>query len=349
MLRLGAAAVLGAICLGQTPPAKEPLRWPYPGLVPPKLVKRVAPQYSKEGLEVGVQGISLYEIVIDEQGLPTTPRLLSPLGYGLDERAREAVEQWRFEPARLNGEPVRVYGRIEVGFRLRDTQYNVEVEYQRTEFNRSMDGVKRGGEDRARAIESILKLSKEGMPAALHAEATWLISGSLGSPDPDRGRTLLKEAANRNYPPALYEYGLMQVRGEGVEMDQKRGLNLIRDASKRGNTSAQFFLGRSYESGSLVERDRDKAMSEYQLCAARAVPLCQYRLAKLLLDKPKRREGDLLQAVAWLQLAAGHGVQDARQDLHETLSQCTPEQLSQIDRLRPMLERQPIQVGRPDD
>ena len=109
MSRLGAAVVLGAICLAQTPPAKEPFRWPHPGLVLPKLLKQLAPQYSKEGLEAGVQGISLYEIVIDEQGLPTDLRLLSPLGYGLDERAREAVEQWRFEPARLNGEPVRVY------------------------------------------------------------------------------------------------------------------------------------------------------------------------------------------------------------------------------------------------
>lgn len=346
MLRLGAAAVLCAICLAQTPPLKEPLRWPYPGLVLPKLVKQVAPEYSKEGLEVGVQGISLYEIVIDEKGMVTSPRLLSPLGYGLDERAREAVEQWRFEPARLNGEPVSVYGRIEVGFRLRDTKYNVEAEYQRTEFNRAMDGVKRGGEDRARAIESIRKLSKDGMPAAMHAEATWLFSGSLESPDPDRGRTLLKEAANRNYPPALYEYGLMHVRGNGVEMNQQRGLNLIRDASKRGNTSAQFFLGSSYESGSLVERDLNQAMSQFQLCAARAVPLCQYRLAKLLLDKPKRKEGDLLQAVAWLQLAAGHGVEDAHRALNEALPHCTPEQLSQIDRLRPALERPPLQIGR---
>lgn len=347
MLRFEVAVVLSAICLAQTPPPREPLRWPYPGLVPPKLVKQVAPQYSKEGLEIGVQGISLYEIVIDEQGLPTNPRLLSPLGYGLDERAREAVEQWRFEPARLNGEPVSVYGRIEVSFRLRDTKYNIEAEHQRTEFNRSMDGVKRGGEERARAIESILKLSKEGMPAAMHAEATWLIAGSQENPDPNRGRALMKEAADRNYPPALYEYGLRQLRGDGVEMDRKRGLNFIRDASKRGNSNAQFFLGSAYENASLVERDLDQAMSQYQLCAARAVPLCQYRLAKLLLDKPKRREGDLIQAVAWLQLAAGHGVEDARRILAETLPQCTVEQLSQIDKLRPVLERPPLQLGRP--
>ena len=150
MLRLEVAVVLSAICLAQVPPSSEPLRGPYPGLLPAKLLKRVPPNYSEEGLEAGVQGISLYEIVIDEKGMPTNLRLLSPLGYGLDERAKEAIEQWRFEPARLNGEPVSVYGRIEVAFRLRGVKHSFEAEHQRTEFNWAMDGVKRGGEVRAR-------------------------------------------------------------------------------------------------------------------------------------------------------------------------------------------------------
>lgn len=339
MLRLEVAVVLSAICLAQTPPSDEPLRWPHPGLLPPKLLKRVAPEYSREGLEVGVQGISLYEIVIDEHGMPANLRLLSPLGYGLDERAREALEQWRFEPGRLNGEPVSVYGRVEVAFRLRDVKFNFEAEHQRTEFNRSMDGVKRGGETRASGIESILKLSKDGMPAAMHAEATWLIAGSLEHPDPNRARTLMKAAADRDYPPALHEYGLMHLRGDGVSMDQKRGLNLIRDASRRGNVNAQFFLGSSYERGSLVDRDLEQAVKQFQLCAAQITPMCQYRLARLLLDKQKRKESDLLQAVAWLQLAAGHGLEEARQALDTVLPQLTAEQLTQIEGLRPMLEK----------
>ncbi len=347
MLRLSAAVVFGAICLAQAPSAREPLRWPYPGLTPAKPVKQVEPEYSKEALEIGVQGISLFEIVIDEQGRPGSPRLLSPIGYGLDERAREAILQWRFEPARLDGAPVSVYGQIEAAFRLHGSKFDLAAEHQRTQFNRSMHMVKLGGDARTRGIESIQQLSKEGMVAALHAEAKWILEGSLESREPDRGLTLLKEAAGRNYPPALYDFGVMLIRGDGVEKNQRRGFDLVREASKRGNTYAQFYLGSAYENGPLVKIDLNQALTQYQLCAARAVPLCQYRVARLLLDRPKRKGSDLVEAVAWLQLAVGHGVEDARRTLDETVAQCTPDQRTQIDRLRPRLEKPPIQIGQP--
>jgi protein TonB len=37
---------------------------------------------------------------------------------GLDEKAIEAVSQWRFQPATLNGQPVAVQINVEVSFRL---------------------------------------------------------------------------------------------------------------------------------------------------------------------------------------------------------------------------------------
>jgi protein TonB len=40
------------------------------------------------------------------------------LGKGLDEKAVEAVQQYKFEPAMRNGEPVAVEVNIEVNFRL---------------------------------------------------------------------------------------------------------------------------------------------------------------------------------------------------------------------------------------
>jgi TonB family protein len=40
------------------------------------------------------------------------------LGLGLDEKAIEAVRQWKFDPARKNGQPVAVQINVEVNFRL---------------------------------------------------------------------------------------------------------------------------------------------------------------------------------------------------------------------------------------
>jgi TonB family protein len=46
-------------------------------------------------------------------------KFLRRLGYGLDQRAVEAVRQWRFAPARMKGTPVDVVVEVGVEFRLR--------------------------------------------------------------------------------------------------------------------------------------------------------------------------------------------------------------------------------------
>jgi TonB family protein len=43
--------------------------------------------------------------------------VVTPLGYGLDEKAIEAVKQWRFQPGTKDGKPVNVQLNIEVEFR----------------------------------------------------------------------------------------------------------------------------------------------------------------------------------------------------------------------------------------
>ena len=45
-------------------------------------------------------------------------RIARSLGLGLDEKALEAVRQWKFEPARKDGQPVAVLVNVEVNFRL---------------------------------------------------------------------------------------------------------------------------------------------------------------------------------------------------------------------------------------
>jgi TonB family protein len=59
------------------------------------------------------------EIVVMSDGRVGDVRVLGGLGHGLDERAVDAVRQWRFSPARRLGKPVDVLVEVAVEFRLR--------------------------------------------------------------------------------------------------------------------------------------------------------------------------------------------------------------------------------------
>jgi TonB family protein len=86
-------------------------------MAPPRIDQRVAPQYSAEALAAGFQGDVLLEVIVDESGVPTVNRIIRRVGLGLDEKAVEALEQWRFRPATKGGEPIRVVIKVEVNFR----------------------------------------------------------------------------------------------------------------------------------------------------------------------------------------------------------------------------------------
>jgi protein TonB len=84
----------------------------------PVLVSKVEPEYSEEARRAKYSGSVMLSVVIDEQGIPQNIHVVSPLGLGLDEKAIEAVQRWRFRPGLRNGKPVRVLASIEVSFRL---------------------------------------------------------------------------------------------------------------------------------------------------------------------------------------------------------------------------------------
>jgi len=55
---------------------------------------------------------------VDEKGLPTHVRVVRGLGMGLDEKAIEAVKQYRFRPSMENGKPVTVQMNVDVMFQI---------------------------------------------------------------------------------------------------------------------------------------------------------------------------------------------------------------------------------------
>jgi TonB family protein len=88
------------------------------GVTNPKPIYRPEPQYSEEARKAKWQGSVLLSLVVDENGKPIQIKVIRPLGLGLDEKAIEAVSQWKFEPGKKDGKPVAVAAQIEVTFRL---------------------------------------------------------------------------------------------------------------------------------------------------------------------------------------------------------------------------------------
>jgi TonB family protein len=92
---------------------------PGSGISPPALLREVKPDYTEEGRRRGIEGEVVVEIVVRRDGRVGDVRLLRGLGAGLDERAIDAVRQWRFSPAERQGAPVDVMVEVSVEFRLR--------------------------------------------------------------------------------------------------------------------------------------------------------------------------------------------------------------------------------------
>ena len=86
---------------------------------PPRLIKEVRADYTDAARRQNISGEVVLEIVVRSDGSVGDVRVLRRLGSGLDERAVQAVRQWRFSPARLKGAPVDVIVEVSVEFKLR--------------------------------------------------------------------------------------------------------------------------------------------------------------------------------------------------------------------------------------
>jgi TonB family protein len=116
-----------AASAAQEPPATSPAATspaetkPYRiggGVTAPSVIYKVEPEYSEEARQARFEGTVIVYVVVDETGNPRGLKVIRPLGLGLDEKAIEAVQQWKFKPGMKAGRPVAVQATIEVNFRL---------------------------------------------------------------------------------------------------------------------------------------------------------------------------------------------------------------------------------------
>jgi periplasmic protein TonB len=88
------------------------------GVTAPALLFKVEPEYSEEARKAKYQGTVVLYVEVDPSGKAKNLRVLRSLGLGLDEKAIEAVNKWKFKPGFKDGKPVTVAATIEVNFRL---------------------------------------------------------------------------------------------------------------------------------------------------------------------------------------------------------------------------------------
>jgi len=96
----------------------EPVYGVHDGVTPPRAIYSPPPEFSDEARKRKVQGVVTLSAVVTSAGHATRIRVLQSQGYGLDEKAVEAVSKWKFKPATKDGKPVSVKIAVEVDFHL---------------------------------------------------------------------------------------------------------------------------------------------------------------------------------------------------------------------------------------
>ncbi len=319
--------LLSATLLAQTPDAPLQLG---PGVTPPRVRKKVEPDYPKGAAAIGLEATVVVEVVIDSTGVITTVNPLRLAGRGFDESAVACVKKWRFHPAEKDGRPVAVHASIEVNFRLlgRDQAYlkNRNLMLYNGAVSKLQDP---DPAIAAKALDAILALSKLNYPPAQYSEGVLRITGQKLPKDPARGMPLLLSAAEERFPAAVGQAGYYFYEGRYVKEDKPRGLQMMKDAAKEGSIIAQLFLGD-------LERDTDPTAAAHylRLCAAQKQSSCQTLLAELLLKQTRDRWPE---AIAWLEVAARQQHQPAQKLLDTHSPNLTPVERERVAKLRPLL------------
>lgn len=87
-------------------------------MTPPVPIAKALPAYPEDARKQGVEAMVVVKFVVDEVGAVSNVKILK--GHPLfDAAVLAAVRAWRFEPATLDGKPVRMARMVKIPFRLR--------------------------------------------------------------------------------------------------------------------------------------------------------------------------------------------------------------------------------------
>lgn len=88
------------------------------GLTMPSVIFKRDPEYTEAAQKAGIRGAVVLNVVVGPDGVPRDPHISRSLTPELDQRAIDAVLEWRFRPGEKDGKPVSVRVNVQVNFRL---------------------------------------------------------------------------------------------------------------------------------------------------------------------------------------------------------------------------------------
>lgn len=88
------------------------------GVSAPVLLHQVQPEFTDEARQAKMEGTVEIQLIVDAYGNPENITVVKHLGMGLDQKAIQAVRQYKFKPAMYQGHPVAVRLMVDVDFHL---------------------------------------------------------------------------------------------------------------------------------------------------------------------------------------------------------------------------------------
>jgi protein TonB len=84
----------------------------------PAVVRKVQPEYTSEAIAARVEGTVVLNAHIDVDGRASEIKVVRGLGHGLDQKAVECLQKWRFCSRMKWGTTVVGYATVEIQFQL---------------------------------------------------------------------------------------------------------------------------------------------------------------------------------------------------------------------------------------
>jgi protein TonB len=101
-----------------TPDSEEPQVFSL-NMVQPVLIRRVEPEYPRAALVTHLEGVVILQAMITKSGSVEQVKTLRADDPLLEKAAKDAVMQWKYQPATLQGRPVKVYFNVTVIFHMK--------------------------------------------------------------------------------------------------------------------------------------------------------------------------------------------------------------------------------------